>query len=101
MSEEGLRRSTRVRKQVKSYATEQAEEAEQTFSAPPQKRKKKQPILDNDECDHDAEYNGDAEASTSGPAKKAKRKKPKSSDQDGEARADGLTKKGFISLLQM
>ncbi|KAK5115004.1 hypothetical protein LTR85_010042 [Meristemomyces frigidus] len=48
MATEGLRRSTRVRKTVKSYAVEQAEETDElALKAPPPKRKKKNAATDD------------------------------------------------------
>ncbi|KAK4549665.1 hypothetical protein LTR36_004966 [Oleoguttula mirabilis] len=50
MATDGLRRSTRVRRAVKSYAAEQAEEADElALKGPPTKRKKK--IADADDAD--------------------------------------------------
>lgn len=96
MAEEGLRRSTRVRKQVKSYAAEQAEEEERGLSVQAPKRKRKQPVYhddDDDEQGNDDDYANDVDGFVPVPTRKVK-KKSKSLNEDDEARADGWTKKG-------
>ena len=76
-----MRRSTRVRKAVKTYAEEQAVHAEEPASAPPPKRKRKKP--DNDED----------EESVPEPTKKASKKKVK--DNNDDAAAVSETKKAY------
>ena len=75
MAEEGLRRSTRVRKPVKSYAVEQAEESELALSAPPPKLKRK--------------HSEDDENADSETPKPAKTKMSKASKQTESDSADG------------
>ena len=75
MATEGLRRSTRVRKQVKSYADEQAEYNAVVFDAAPPKRKRKAPVDDHDSIE------------IAKPAKKPTKK----SKEEGDAKGEGAS----------
>ena len=83
METDGVRRSTRVRKPVKTYAVEQAEENDLIFANAPlePKRKRKAP-LDDEHSDSE----------TSKPTKKAaKNMKSKTTQIDDDDAADGAT----------
>ena len=83
MATEGLRRSTRIRKPVKSYAAEQAEEDEAPLKAAPTKRKRKAATDGDDDEDS---------VDTAKPAKKAP-KKAKSTKQNETDDAEERPKK--------
>ena len=70
MAVEGLRRSTRARKPVKSYAIEQAEEEVPSLAQPPKRKRKK---VDDEYEDEDH----DDDLATTQPAKKAAKKTSK------------------------
>lgn len=89
--EEGLRRSTRARKQVKSYAAEQAEN-EDAEKKPVTKRKRKQTVEQIDAEERDEDYTSDDVVQESAPKKKSKKKK--SVEKDPDTREDGSIKKG-------
>lgn len=97
MAVESLRRSTRARKPVQSYAAEQAEnedDAVKTKTA--SKGKKKRTIKEVDVYDGDDAYTNTIEVAASSPAKKPKKKTKKSAEyDDDDVREDGSIKKGL------
>lgn len=97
MAVEGLRRSTRARKPVQSYAAEQAENEDEnvkTKQAP--KGKTKRSIKEVDVYDGDETYTNTIEVAGSSPAKKPKKKTKKSAEhEDGDVHEDGSIKEGL------
>lgn len=92
-AEEGLRRSTRAKEQVKSYAAQQAgSEDSAARSKPASKGKKKRAAKDANDNDVEV-YDADGDFVMTG---KSKKKAKKSSEVKGgdETREDGSSKKG-------
>jgi len=88
METEGLRRSGRIRKPVKTYAQEQAEDAdadELAFNAPPPKRQKRNTPIDlTDDLDHADPVTASVGAQKSKTITK-RGKKAKVTEQDDDA----------------
>lgn len=82
MATEGVRRSTRKRIQVKSYAEEQAEDSAVAIEAAPPKRKRKAPS-NND---------GDDEIDTTGPITRASEKSKTSKEGNAALKEDSSRK---------
>ncbi len=93
MAVEGVRRSTRARKPVKSYAAEQAEVDELVVTAPPQKRKRTQ--VQDSEDDEDYSRAQEAELIEQPKAKAAKKSKKSKKDDDDDEPITGWTKRGL------
>ena len=85
METDGLRRSGRIRKPVKTYAQEQAEGADElALIAPPPKRKKESAVTDITDDANDADFAGPSAEVDVTKATKKRGKKSKTTKQDAD-----------------